>query len=210
MNQAIRRLITRNEALFNAAKYGIAVAMGFLVTEVVLTTGVLVAYRDITVPSSDFSSPFLLELNALAFAIGVTFAFFLNDQFMMRNNGKLPRGAANTIVRLLKFQLVSLTGNLITIGAQLALLGMLSVSPSLGTIIGAVVAFPASYFFSQKFVWRISNMSRARVLQIPHEPWLQKRIDGINSSLNAIVFPRNQLHILCVVVVFRVMQAFVN
>jgi putative flippase GtrA len=151
----VQDIIKRYSSLFNAAKYGIATAIGFLVTEVVLTSSVFAEYHSINVPSSDFSSLFLLELNALAFAIGVTVAFFLNQNIMIEKDRRGSKGVTNTIVKLLKFQLVSLAGNVITILVQLILLATFSIPPTFGTIVGAIIAFPASYFLSLRFVWKI-------------------------------------------------------
>jgi putative flippase GtrA len=146
-----QRLKTKYYAIFHVAKYGIAVATGFLVTEAILTVGVYLIYHSFTVPSIDSFSPTLLELNALAFGIGVSVAFFLNEKITAGDVHK--RG--NTIVRLLKFQLISLAGNLVTVGVQLALLRIFGVPPTLGNIVGALLAFPISYFVSMKLVWRL-------------------------------------------------------
>jgi putative flippase GtrA len=155
---AFQKLKTKYYPLFHAAKFGVAVATGFVVTEVLLTVGVYLVYHSISVPSIDSFTPTLIELNAIAFGTGVTVAFFLNEKITV-NKQVAHRGAKNTIVRLLKYQLISLAGNIVTIGVQLVLLRTLSVPPSLGNIIGGIVSFPISYFFSMKVVWRISALS---------------------------------------------------
>jgi putative flippase GtrA len=154
----LQKLKIRYNAIFHVAKYGIAVATGFLVTELILTAGVFAVYHTLSVPSIDSFTPTLLELNALAFGIGVTVAFFLNEKISAEHQEvRGGSGAWNTTVRLLKFQLVSLAGNLVTIGVQLVLLRAFGIPPTLGNIVGAIVAFPISYFVSMKIVWRLSR-----------------------------------------------------
>ncbi len=154
----VQKLKTKYYSLFHAAKFGIATAIGFLITEVILTLGVYIVYHTFSVPSADSFTPTLLELNAIAFGIGVSVAFFLNEKVTV-NKQAAHKGAKNTIVALLKYQLVSLAGNLLTVGVQLALLRNLSVPPTLGNIVGALVSFPLTYFVSMKLVWRLSIIS---------------------------------------------------
>ncbi len=164
MDQRFQKLVTRYRALFHAAKYGICLATGFLVTEAILTGGIFAVYHSVSVSSTNSLSPTLLELNALAFGIGVTVSFFLNERFTMRDNFDRRPGARNTLIRLVKFQLVSLAGNLVTVGVQLLLLGVFSVPPTFGNIVGAIVAFPVSYFVSMRIVWKISGLSPPRAV----------------------------------------------
>ncbi|MDH2902067.1 MAG: GtrA family protein [archaeon] len=153
----------RYSGLFRAGKFGIAGAIGFLVAEAIITFGVLVLYGNVNVPGAAYSSLTLLELNIIAFAIGVTVGFFVNERITVRNQGEQgsKKRNRNVIVRLLKFQGVYAAGNAVTIGVQLALLAAISLSPVAGNIVGAVVAFPLSYFISMRYVWKISAVASA-------------------------------------------------
>ena len=152
--------LDRRFGIFRAIKFGGATAAGFLVTEAILTLGVYILYGSPLVPSSDFTSLQLIILNVVAFAVGVTVAFFVNEHVTVSDSGyrRQQSGAMKTLVRLAKYQLVYVLGNAITIGVQLALLGTLSVAPSIGNIIGAIVAFPVSYLISMRYVWKIANL----------------------------------------------------
>jgi putative flippase GtrA len=154
-SDTFQKLKTKYSSIFHAAKFGIATAVGFLITEVILTLGVYAAYHTFTVPSIDSFTATLLEINAIAFGVGVTVAFFLNEKVTVSKSAA-HKGVKDTIVALLKYQLVSLAGNLVTIGVQLVLLRTLSVPPTIGNIVGALVSFPLTYFVSMKLVWRLS------------------------------------------------------
>src|SRR5487761_485936 len=148
---------SRYGELFRAAKFGIAGVIGFLVVETILTLGIFSLYGNLNAPSAAYSSPTLLALNIGAFGIGVTISFFVNESITVRNQVRQRKttGSKNVIVPLLKFQLVYLAGNAITIGVQLGFLKVFSLSPVLGNVIGAIVAFPVSYFISMRYVWKI-------------------------------------------------------
>ena len=148
---------SRYGELFRAAKFGIAGVIGFLVVETILTLGIFSLYGNLNAPSVAYSSPTLLALNIGAFGIGVTISFFVNESITVRNQVRQRKttGSKNVIVPLLKFQLVYLAGNAITIGVQLGFLKAFSLSPVLGNVIGAIVAFPVSYFISMRYVWKI-------------------------------------------------------
>ncbi len=154
--------IDQRYGIFRAAKFGIAGAIGFLVAEVIIVAGLFVIYGRANVPSAIYSSPTLLGLNIVAFVIGVTVGFFVNERITVQNQGvQQSRGVRQVGVRLLKFQGVYALGNAITIGVQLGLLETLSLSPAVGNIIGAIVAFPVSYVFSMKIVWKL-GLTQAR------------------------------------------------
>jgi putative flippase GtrA len=174
--ETFQRLKTKYSSIFHAAKFGIATAIGFLVTEILLSLGVYFVYHSFSVPSIDSFSTTLIELNAIAFFIGVSVAFFLNEKFTIGNKGARKSGAGNTVIRLLKYQLVSLAGNIVTVLVQLALLRYFGVAPSLGNIIGAVLSFPISYFVSMKLVWRLSPLNPAQSPTAPPETASSKDI----------------------------------
>src|SRR5579875_993867 len=158
--QGFTDLEKRYGGLFRAAKFGIAGIIGFLVAEAIITFGVLLIYGNVNVPGTAYSSLTLLELNIIAFAIGVTVGFFVNERITVRNQGeqRSKKSKRSVIVRLLKFQGVYAAGNAVTIGVQLALLAAISLSPILGNIAGAIVAFPLSYFISMRYVWKIGSV----------------------------------------------------
>ncbi|MGI0081631.1 MAG: GtrA family protein [Nitrososphaerales archaeon] len=147
-------MLDKKYGIFRAIKFGIAGIVGFIIAEVILALGVLVLYDKISVPSGDYSSIPLILLNVVAFGTAVTAGFFVNESITVRDERE-PGGRKRILVRLLKFQLAYLAGNIVTIVVQLALLGALAVTPILGNIVGAIVAFPFSYLISMRFVWNI-------------------------------------------------------
>jgi len=159
-NRGIRKLATDlNErfGIFRVAKFAIATGIGFLVVEAILALGTLILFSGTKVPSNDYSSPKILGLNALAFGIGVTVSFFLNERFTVRNQGgQRVSDAKSVLVRLLKTQLAFLFGNLVMIGVQLFLLAEFNLTPAIGNIIGAIVSYPVTYFTSMRFVWKLN------------------------------------------------------
>ena len=131
--------------------------MGFLVAEVILVLGVVVLYHTTNVPSLTFSSPSLLGLDALAFGVGVTVAFVINERVTVKGQGQevRKRGAVNWLVRWGKYELANLLGNVLIVVVQLVLLATVSLSPVFGSIVGAIVSYPVTYFVSMRFVWRV-------------------------------------------------------
>lgn len=141
--------------IFRAAEFGIAGAVGFLVAELLIISGLYAFYGTANVSSSLSSSLTLIYLNIFAFVIGVSVGFFVNEKTTVRSIARQEKkGIKNTMIRLGKFQGVYALGNAITIGVQLALLAILALSPAIGNIIGAIVAFPVSYFISMRIVWK--------------------------------------------------------
>lgn len=141
--------------VFKAAEFGIAGAIGFLVAEGIIVAGLYAIYGEASVPGSDSLSPSLLALDVFAFVVGVTVGFFVNERTTVRKVAdQEKKGSRKRLVRLAKFQGVYALGNAITIGVQLALLAWVALSPAIGNIVGAVVAFPVSYFVSMRVVWR--------------------------------------------------------
>ena len=142
--------------IYRATQFGIAGVIGFLVLEGVLILGLYSIYGEANLPSNLYSSPPLLGLDVFASVVGVTVGFFVNERTTARGVAiTKSRGRRSTAFRLAKFQGVYVVGNAITIGVQLALLATLSVSPALGNVIGAIVAYPPSYLISMRVVWNI-------------------------------------------------------
>lgn len=142
--------------VLKAVEFGVAGVIGFLVAEGIIVLGLYLSKGDVEVPSAFASSPTLLVIDVLAFAVGVTVGFFVNERTTVRREVvREERGVGRTLVRLAKFQGVYLLGNAITIGMQLALLAAVALSPVLGVMVGAVVAYPVSYFISMRFVWGV-------------------------------------------------------
>ena len=88
----------------------------------------------------------------LAFGVGVTAAFVINERVTVRARGD---GRAGWLARWGKYQLASLLGNVLIVAVQLALLAAVSLSPVFGSIVGAVVSYPVTYAVSMHFVWGI-------------------------------------------------------
>ncbi|MDG6998126.1 MAG: GtrA family protein [Nitrososphaerota archaeon] len=145
--------------IFKTAEFGIAGEVGFLVAEALILFGLYALYGKANVSSSLSSSPTLIALNIFAFVIGVTVGFFVNEKTTVRSIAKEEKkGIKSTMIRLGKFQGVYALGNAITIGVQLALLAVIALSPAIGNVIGAIAAFPVSYFISMRVVWKPSEV----------------------------------------------------
>jgi putative flippase GtrA len=146
----------RKYGVFRIARFAVASSIGFLVAEVILALGVIVFYHTINVPSVAYSSPTILGSNVLAFGIGVTVAFIINEGVTVRGqNEERRKGRVNWFVRWCKYQLASLLGNVVIVGVQLALLATISLSPVFGNVVGAIVSYPVTYAVAMYFVWGI-------------------------------------------------------
>jgi putative flippase GtrA len=195
----IPRLMKRYAGLINAVKFATGSAIGFLDTEIILVVGSYFLYGKLSAPQSASSSASLWALNAAAFGIGVTVAFFVNEMLILRNEGGTWHkfGLWSILGRLVKFQLIFLTGNLIIVIVQLMLLREFSVPPYLGNIIGAIVSFPTSYFFSMRFVWSLNNTtkySKSRgASRAPQEEW-EKTIADVHRALRNFPGFRDENH----------------
>ena len=141
----------RKHGLLKAAQFGVAGVIGFLALEAILVGGLYVVYGTTALPSDFASSPSLLSLDVFASVMGVVVGFFVNERTTVR---EMNFEGNSTAVRLLKFEGVYAVGSAITIAVQLALLGEMSLSPALGNVVGAIVAYPASYAMSMRFVWK--------------------------------------------------------
>jgi len=148
-----RRL--HNTAIFKIGTFGISSGIGFLVAETILTIGVLFLFGSIHVKTTVYASPILLTLDIFSLSVGVTVSFFINQTSF--EWGELIDPAHALFTRLLKFQLVSWGGNALIIAVQLLFLKEFSISPSIGSIMGALVTFPIAYLFSMRYVWTNSN-----------------------------------------------------
>jgi putative flippase GtrA len=114
----------------------------------------------LNVPPSASLSPTFIVLNIVAFVSGVSGAFFINERITVQVEATRKRFTE----RFLKFQGVNGIGNACIIAVQLILLRTFSVTPAVGNIIGAIVAYPIVYVVSMKFVWKtslIGNSSNA-------------------------------------------------
>ncbi len=145
--------LLKKYAVFRIAKFAVATGTGFLVNELILFAGIFVAYHTTRVPSFADSSLTILGLDALALGTGATVAFAINERITVKVDRK--EGQLNWIKRWGKYQVTSLTGNLIIIGVQLALLDAILLFPVYGSIIGAIVSYPVTYAVSMHFVWGV-------------------------------------------------------
>jgi len=148
------RGLERKYHFFRLAQFGIAGVVGFLVLEAILVAGLYAMYGNASVPSNFASSPALLSLDIFASVVGVVVGFFVNERTTVKGVSGREKGWKDTLVRLGKFEGVYALGSAITISVQLALLAWISLSPAFGNIVGAIVAYPVSYFISMRFVWK--------------------------------------------------------
>jgi len=135
-------------------RFAIAGAAGFVVTEVVLTIGLLVFFGKLSIPHASFASPALLGLDVLSLLIGVSASFLVNERITVHVPKTVKGEEGKRLKRFLKFQAVSGIGNTGIVAVQLALLATVELSPLLGTVMGAVVTYPAVYYISIRYVWQ--------------------------------------------------------
>lgn len=155
--------LDRKYAFLRAAAFGFAGVIGFLALEAILVAGLYAIYGRAEVPSNVASSPTLIVLDVLASVVGVVVGFFVNERITFRDLANPERkGARNTLARLAKFEVVYALGSAITIGVQLVLLATFTLSPAIGSMIGAVAAYPVSYFISMRMVWNLSGVRKGR------------------------------------------------
>jgi len=148
------RELDRRYRIFRLAQFGIAGIVGFLALEAILVAGLYALYGNATIPSNFASSPELLSLDIFASVVGVVVGFFVNERTTVRGMERRGKRWKDTLARLAKFEGVYAVGSAITIAVQLALLAWLSLSPAIGNIVGAIVAYPVSYFISMRVVWK--------------------------------------------------------
>ena len=158
------RELDRKYHFFRLAQFGIAGIVGFLVLEAILVAGLYVVYGNTNIPSNFASSPELLSLDIFASVDGVVVGFFVNERTTVRGVGRREKGWKDTLVRLGKFEGVYALGSAITIVVQLALLAYMSLSPAVGNVVGAIAAYPVSYFISMRFVWRTESLPSGHAL----------------------------------------------
>ncbi len=104
----------RRYGIFKVAKFALAGASGFLISELILLLGLLALFRSLNVPSTDYFSPTLLELNVLAVGIGIAVSFFINEHITVNvRDDPRRKGVRQLIVRLLKFEAVNGGGSAI-------------------------------------------------------------------------------------------------
>ena len=134
-------------------QFGLASALGFVVAEAILIIGVIAIFRAVDVPGFAASSRTILGLDILAFGIGVTVAFAINEKVTFTRREVVGNGKKSRIYRWGKYQVASLFGNVIIVFVQLMLLGLISLSPVIGNVAGAIVSYPMTYALSTHFVW---------------------------------------------------------
>jgi len=134
-------------------RFAIAGAVGFVVTEVALTIGLVVLFGKVSLPHASFASPTLLGLDVLSLVVGVSASFLVNERITVHVPKTVTGEDANRFKRFLKFQAVSGVGNIGIVVVQLILLATFEISPVLGTIVGAIVTYPPVYYISIRYVW---------------------------------------------------------
>ena len=154
-------LSRRYQTIFRTAKFATGSLVGFLDTEIMVTAGTFFLYGKSSAPSSAFhSAPFIL-INIIAFVTGVTVAFFINESLLIRHDvERINSGYQAILTRLGRFQLILLTSNLTMIAVELLMIKEFSFPPILSIVVGAIVSFPLSYFFSIRYIWTITEHPR--------------------------------------------------
>jgi putative flippase GtrA len=148
------RELNRKYHFLRLAQFGIAGIVGFLALEAILVAGLYALYGNADIPSNFASSPELLSLDIFASVAGVVVGFFVNERTTVKGMVGQGKGRREVLVRLGKFEAVYALGSAVTIAVQLALLAWISLSPAVGNIVGAIAAYPLSYFISMRTVWR--------------------------------------------------------
>jgi putative flippase GtrA len=151
------RGVMRDPRVLRIAKFGLASGIGFLVAEGILVIGVAGYFGSLAVSDPAQSAPAVLALDVLAFGIGVTVAFVINERVTFGSGGKGAAGGREHLaVRWFKYQAASFLGNVVIVVVQLALLAAISLTPALGSVVGAIVSYPFTYAVSVRYVWRAS------------------------------------------------------
>ena len=89
---------------FRIIKFALASSLGFLVAEAILILGVVGLYHTTKVPGITSSSLSILGLDVLAFGVGVTAAFVINERVTVKARGE---GNAGWLARWSRYQLAS-------------------------------------------------------------------------------------------------------
>jgi putative flippase GtrA len=142
------------------AKFAMASGTGFVVAEALLALGVYAIYHRLIAPSDAYSSPAFVGLDVAALVIGVAVSFFLNERYTV--DARQVGAGRRLPVRLLMFEGVNGLGNITIIVVQYLLLTVLSLTPVLGNIVGAIVSYPVTYLISMHFVWKSSATGQKR------------------------------------------------
>lgn len=137
----IRRFYELHRIRFT--KFLIAGIGGFLVSELIIILGLWIFGIRMTIP-----------VIVVAGILSITFGFAVNEKWSMADS-PVVRTLFPTMVRLGKFQLVYLLGNIVSWATMLILLRFFSLSPAYGNIPGSVVAVPVNYLVSAKLVWKL-------------------------------------------------------
>jgi len=150
-------------SVYRIAEFALASGAGFLIAEGILFLGVFLFYNSTAVPSVAFTSPSLLGLDALAFGVGGTAAFVINERVTVKGQGEQTRREKGAwALRWCRYQLSSLLGNVLIVLVQLALLATIALSPVFGSVIGAIVTYPLTYAVSMRFVWKVNPLGRSK------------------------------------------------
>lgn len=140
--ERIFSLIRKN--LIRSIKYSLSGYVGFGILE--LLTFILLQI---------YGYEFIIFIDAVAFFTGVAVEFLINEYWTTRNEGYHEGMLSGFTIRLFKFEILNLLGNIIAISIQISLLHFLGVYPLIGNIVGSALAFPVNYTVQMKSVWKI-------------------------------------------------------
>ncbi len=98
---------------------------------------------------------YIILANIAAIFISVAFSFFMNEWWVVKNEGYHGMGMAGLIVRMLKFQAIYAFGSAVGVITQLIIYHFSGINPVIANIGGAIIAYPINYVFSLLIVWKI-------------------------------------------------------
>ncbi len=149
-------------------EFAMAAGAGFLLNLVVLSLGLIVIFHSSIVSRAGDPSPAVLGLDVLALCAGDTLAFTINESLTVRGRVE-GKGAVSWLARWGRYQMAAWMGNAIITVVQLASLLAFALAPASGSILGAVVSYPITYFVSMRFVWRLREFRGWRPPPVPGE-----------------------------------------
>lgn len=135
--------------LWRSVKYSLSGFLGFLVLEALTFAGLLT-----------IGSKYLILIDFYSFFFAILVEFFVNEHWTTRREGDHLGGKKGLAVRLLRFEVLNVIGNLITFSVEFALFSFFGLNPLIGNLIGSWIAFPVNYYMQMKNVWRIDPLGR--------------------------------------------------
>ncbi len=144
--QVVTLFIEKN--LVRMIKYSASGFVGFLSLEILTLLGItLLGY------------PHIVEVDIMAFSLAVAIEFLFQEYWTTRRVGEHRGRLYGLFLRLLKFELLNVVGNIIAIVMQLLLLRFFGLYPLIGNFVGSLIAFPFNYYIQMRAIWKIKLLS---------------------------------------------------